>query len=58
MPLAADAAKAKNLASLDESKLVWLKFISEDTEYRLCRDEDGYRKSSLKDSFVRVVVKA
>ena len=45
MPL---AMPAKNVASLDETNLRWLKFISEPTEYALCRD-DGFTKSSLQN---------
>ena len=43
MPL---AKPAKNVASLDETNLRWLKFIEEPVEYEICRD-DGFTKSSL-----------
>ncbi len=45
MPL---AKPAKNVASLDEEHLTWLKFISEPTTFKLCRD-DGFSKSSLEN---------
>ena len=51
MPL---AKPAKNVASLDEEHLTWLKFISEPTQYRICRD-DGFSKSSL-ENFETVTV--
>lgn len=40
------AKPAKNVASLDEQNLTWLKFIDVPTEYKICRD-DGFTKSSL-----------
>lgn len=51
MPL---AKPAKNVASLDEQNLTWLKFIEEPVEYEICRD-DGFTKSSL-NNFEKIKV--
>ena len=50
------AKPAKNVKSLDEDHLSWIKFISEETTYDVCRD-DGFTLSALEKSFMRYTLK-
>ena len=49
------AKPAKNVASLDEETLSFIKFIEKPTEYVLCRD-DGFSRSDLKKSLQKLTV--
>ena len=50
------AKPAKNVKSLDDKRLSWIKFIQEPVTYDLCRD-NGFKLSKLEESFVCLSVK-
>ena len=52
MPL---ARPAKNVASLDEKNLTWLRFTDRPVTYEICRD-DGFVKKNLERYIERVTV--
>ena len=50
------AKPAKNVKSLDDKHLSWVKFITKPVSYEVCQD-DGSTLSALEKSFVRYTVK-
>ena len=49
------AKPAKNVKSLDDKHLTWVKFINKRTSFEVCHD-DGFMLSVLENSFVRYTV--